>query len=122
VSNAWAGAWHKHRYNALQIRDHSCNSCLIHWLRSSVRCPSGTADDLGMPETTALRTARATAFRYYFGIRHSCFVIGSRFIRVIRDIGRLSPIRFNDSTIELFNASEAIRVHSCVFVVKIFFS
>jgi len=40
-------------------------------------------------------------------------------IRVIRDIRGLSPIRFNDSTIQRFNGGEAIRVHSCPFVVKI---
>jgi hypothetical protein len=39
--------------------------------------------------------------------------------RINRAIRGLSPIRFNDSTIQRFNGSEAIRVHSCPFVVKI---
>ena len=40
-------------------------------------------------------------------------------IRGIRAIRGLSPIRFNDSTVQRFNGGEAIRVHSCVFVVNI---
>ena len=36
-----------------------------------------------------------------------------------RDLHGLSPNRFNYSTIRRFNGGEAIRVHSCVFVVNI---
>jgi hypothetical protein len=50
---------------------------------------------------------------------HGAFTRQSAARKIIRVIRGLAPTRFNYSIIQRFNGGEAIRVHSCVFVVNI---